>query len=210
MPSINLPYGNNSFDSNRLKEHIRRTGRDYIIQGQKICRRIDHPKPNSLDCWLRDNYASNPDTKQAVNEVISDLVNTGDFVKEDFHCPDSHRRCKGIRIAEGEKASSLFTGYPKLRAPDELYVKEMNYSHFQHRHNFAVWCAARAVQRGFVKTPVLKEAIEKSGIVEFVRKNENKKIPQEKFDKFHGEWCDSIIKTWENMNVKGSSYPLCQ
>ena len=104
MASINLPYGNNSFDSNRLKEHIRTTGRNYIIQGQKACRRIDHPKPNSLDCWLRDNYARNPDTKQAVNEVIADLVNTGDFAEGEFYCPDSGRSCKGVRIIKRENA----------------------------------------------------------------------------------------------------------
>jgi hypothetical protein len=62
------------------------------------CRRAVHPKPNSLDCWLRDNYANNPDTKQAVNEVIDDLVNTGEFQQGYFICPDSRRRCKGIRI----------------------------------------------------------------------------------------------------------------
>ena len=104
MPSINLLYGDNSFDSNSLKEHIRTTGRNYIIQGQKACRRIDHPKPTSLDCWLRDNYARSPDTKQAVNEVIADLVNTGDFAEGDFYCPDSGRRCKGVRIIERENA----------------------------------------------------------------------------------------------------------
>ena len=104
MPSINLPYGNNSFDSNSLKEHIRTTHRNYIIQSQKACRRIDHPKPNSLDCWLRDNYARNPDTKQAVNEVMADLINTRDFAEGEFYCPDSGRRCKGVRIIERENA----------------------------------------------------------------------------------------------------------
>ena len=104
MPSINLPYGNNSFDSNSLKEHIRTTSRNYIIQGQKACRRIDHRKPSSLDCWLRDNCARNPDTKQAVNEVIADLVNTGDFTEGDFYCPDSGRRCKRVRIIEASES----------------------------------------------------------------------------------------------------------
>ena len=60
----------------------------------------------------------------------------------------------------------------------------MNYSHFQHRHNFAVWCAARAVQRKFAKTPFLKEALEKSGVVEFIRQNEDKTISQEDFEIF--------------------------
>ena len=100
MPEIALPYGNNSFNSEELKECIRGTGRDYIIQGQVKCRREIHPKPNSLDCWLRDNYAQNPDTKQAVNEVILALVNTGEFEEGRFICPDSGERCKGIRIVD--------------------------------------------------------------------------------------------------------------
>ncbi|MCX5804322.1 MAG: hypothetical protein NTU69_12480 [Proteobacteria bacterium] len=98
MPIINLPYGNNSFNSDNLKEYIRRTGRDYIIQGQTNRRRIYHPKPHSLDCWLRDNYAQYPDTKQAVNKVITALVNTGEFEEGHFICPDSGRRGKGIKI----------------------------------------------------------------------------------------------------------------
>ena len=98
MSLINLPYGNNTFDSNDLKDYIRRAGKNYIIQGQENCKRMNHPKPNSLDCWLRDNYAQNPDTKQAINEVIADLVNTGESEEGQFICPDSGRRCKGIKI----------------------------------------------------------------------------------------------------------------
>lgn len=100
LPMIVLPYGNNSFNPNDLKECVRRSGRNYIIQGQVACRRANHPKPSSLDCWLRDNYAQNPDTKQAVNEVIRALVNTGEFAEGEFICPDSGTRCKGIRIVE--------------------------------------------------------------------------------------------------------------
>ena len=100
MPMIELPYGDNEFDSDDLKAHIRTIGRDYIIQGQKACSRADHLKPRSLDCWLRDNYAKNPDTKQAVNKVMIALVKTGDFEEGNFICPDSGQRCKGIRILE--------------------------------------------------------------------------------------------------------------
>ena len=39
-----------------------------------------------------------PDTKQAVNEVIQQLVATGDFEEGCFLCPDSGRMCKGIRL----------------------------------------------------------------------------------------------------------------
>lgn len=100
MRMILLPYGNNEFNSEELKEYIRRTGRNYIIQGQQACRREFHSKPSSLDCWLRDNYSQYPDTKQAVNKVISDLIETGKFEEGKFICPDSKRMCKGIRIVE--------------------------------------------------------------------------------------------------------------
>ena len=102
MARINLPYGDSAFDSDDLKEYIKRSGKNFIIQGQKACSRIDHPKPHSLDCWLRDNYAHNPNTKQAVNEVITDLINTGDFAEGNFPCPVSGKNCKGIRIKEKE------------------------------------------------------------------------------------------------------------
>jgi hypothetical protein len=99
MPMINLPYGGTSFNSDDLKKYIKSTGRNYIIQGQTACARDKHPKPNSLDYWLRgkcDNYLIN--TKQAVNEVITALEETGEFEKGNFICPDSGNRCKGIKI----------------------------------------------------------------------------------------------------------------
>jgi hypothetical protein len=82
----------------------------------------------------------------------------------------------------------------------------MTYSHFQHRHNFAVWCAARAVQRKFAKTPILKKALEKCGVSAFVQENGGKGIPQAKFDELHEQWCKAILKTWEQEDVKGASY----
>jgi hypothetical protein len=98
MPQIILPYGNNSFDSNNLIEHIRQSGRNYIIQGQQACNLDDHTKPRCLDYWLRTNYSQRPDTKQAVNEVIEQLVETGDFVEGRYICPDSGSMCKGLQL----------------------------------------------------------------------------------------------------------------
>ena len=98
MATIDLPYGDNTFDSDDLKAHIKSTGRYYIIQGQTACSRAEHPKPKSLDCWLRDNYARKPDTKQAVNVVIKSLLETGDFKEGKYKCPDSGKKCKGIEV----------------------------------------------------------------------------------------------------------------
>jgi len=98
MPIINLPYGNNNFNTDDLKNYIISSGRNYIIQGQINCKRSEHTKPSSLDCWLRDNYVDHPDTRQAVNEVIYALINTREFEEGNFPCPDSGRSCRGIKI----------------------------------------------------------------------------------------------------------------
>ena len=105
MPLIRLPYGDATFDSDDLVEYIRQSGRDYIVQGQVICTRENHPKPSSLDVWLRDNYSKKPDVKQASNDVMEALVSTGDFEEGKFICPDSetNTRCKGLRIVQTEK-----------------------------------------------------------------------------------------------------------
>lgn len=92
--------GKSLFDGSigRLVEHLKSLGRDYIIQGQVNCKLSDHPKPHSLDVWLRKNTSGNHDTKQALNEVIDELVSSGRFEEGRFICPDSGRVCKGIRL----------------------------------------------------------------------------------------------------------------
>lgn len=100
MAKIYLPYGNNTFDTEDLIHHIHLSRRDYIIQGQQACSLSKHTKPQSLDYWLRSNYAKQPDTKQAVNELIEQLVATKDFEMGKFVCPDTGRECDGIRVIE--------------------------------------------------------------------------------------------------------------
>ena len=98
---ISLPYGGKDagFDTNDLVSHIRGSGISYIIQGQQNCTIAKHTKPSSLDVWLRKNYANNPDTKQATNQVIASLVQTGLFREVRFRCPDSGRPgLKGIEL----------------------------------------------------------------------------------------------------------------
>ena len=88
-----------SFDARDLIDHIRRSGRTYIIQGQVVCVLSVHPKPSSLDVWIRENGApSNKNTKQADNDVIEQLVKTGLFREGKFKCPDSENSCKGIEV----------------------------------------------------------------------------------------------------------------
>lgn len=102
---IRLPFGGKRqyFDANNLVRYLIESGRNHIIQGQVNCRLSAHPKPNSLDVWLRRNFADNSDVKQAVNEVMSQLVSTGLFEEGTFLCPDSARMCKGIRLVHNTK-----------------------------------------------------------------------------------------------------------
>ena len=97
---IDLPYGGPGarFDAEELKIHIEQNDMGYIIQGQQACVLKDHTKPRSLDVWLR-RRCGKPDTKQAVNRVIEQLVRTGMFYEDKFRCPDSGRCTKGIAIA---------------------------------------------------------------------------------------------------------------
>ena len=99
-PIITLPHGakGEGFKVSDLIEHIKKSHRDYIIQGGRNIILADHPKPNSLDVWLRTNCTRRKDTKQATNGVIKSIIETGLFVEGKFDCPDSGRRCKGIQL----------------------------------------------------------------------------------------------------------------
>ena len=103
--SIELPHGGpeGRLFVDDLIQHIRESGRDYIIQGQTRCTLANHPKPNSLDVWLRRKCTARSDTKQAVNDVIDELVATRLFKVETLRCPDSGSFCKGIRLLESQR-----------------------------------------------------------------------------------------------------------
>lgn len=94
---INLSYGG-SFNEQALVKHIRKSRRNYIIQGQTACTYANHPKPDSLDYWIRQKrFANNRDTKQADNKVIAQLVATGLFQESSkLPCPKTGKLCKGL------------------------------------------------------------------------------------------------------------------
>lgn len=109
---IKLPHGgkNAQFDVKELVEYIKKSRRDYIIQGSQQCSLANHTKKYSLDYWLRSNYAASPDTKQAVKTVVDELVKTGLFEEaNDLRCPDSGRLCKGIRLTGENRSYRLKT-----------------------------------------------------------------------------------------------------
>jgi hypothetical protein len=99
MARISLPQSKpDTFTTDDLKNYIRTSGRNYIIQGQQQCTLNDHTKKLSLDYWLREKY--NHDQRQALNSVIGDLVATGEFEVGKFLCPNRGRMCKGIKIVK--------------------------------------------------------------------------------------------------------------
>jgi hypothetical protein len=57
---IKLPYGgkNAQFDVRELVAYIKKSGRDFIVQGSQQCGLTNHTKKHSLDYWLRSNYAA--------------------------------------------------------------------------------------------------------------------------------------------------------
>jgi len=102
---IELPYGapGESFSIDYLITYLQETRKDYIIQGQRNCCLKEHPKPNSLDAWLRKNFTSRQDTKQATNDLLQQIVKTGPFRQGWFTCPDSGRKCKGIELIKSPR-----------------------------------------------------------------------------------------------------------
>jgi hypothetical protein len=73
-----------------------------------------------------------------------------------------------------------------------------------HIHRFAIWAAARASQRGFTSVIVLRDALEQSGIVEFVLEPDALSVGAAQFRELHQEWCRSIVRFFERRNPRGN------
>ncbi|MCX5672538.1 MAG: hypothetical protein NTU94_14575 [Planctomycetota bacterium] len=83
-----------------------------------------------------------------------------------------------------------------------------SYSHLLHRHNFAVWAAARASQRrwGSAKTALIKTAVEASGLPETVADTASWPADKEAFDTFHRHHCHRIMQRLEADGVQTVTY----
>lgn len=76
------------------------------------------------------------------------------------------------------------------------------YNFGQHRHNYAVWTAARAVQRKFTTTANIKWAIERSALRQF--SEETGECTEENFEIFHQSCAKEIIDSLEEKGIKTS------
>ncbi len=80
-----------------------------------------------------------------------------------------------------------------IPAPTIDQARLADYDIDEHRHRYACWTAARAVQRGYsVKTPQMIEAIENSGLQKAVSNLHTGAISAEEFDKFHREVANKL------------------
>lgn len=100
---IDLPHGGGArFNEHDLVDFVLafEPPRNYIIIGASHVTLARYQKKDTLDYWLR-GRSRRRDTTQAVESVIDALVSTGLFVdEENLLCPESHRRCRGLRLSE--------------------------------------------------------------------------------------------------------------
>lgn len=77
-------------------------------------------------------------------------------------------------------------------------MTNIEYDINEHTHRYAVWTAARAVQRSFTTTFKIKNAIEKSGLRYLV--TNSSWVTQDDFDEFHKKCAGDIIEAFKNNN----------
>jgi hypothetical protein len=78
------------------------------------------------------------------------------------------------------------------------------YTFNQHRHNYSVWTAARAVQRAFTSTANIRRAIEDSSLRRFSETESD--ISEDEFEAFHRKCSNEIITSLISQSVKNVSY----
>jgi hypothetical protein len=99
MNIITLPYANNAqFNCSDLIIHFRKKTINYMIIGSTQVALKNHPKPNSLDVWIRNHpsVVGYENTCQAVNKVISQIIKHNSFSLGLRKCPKSNRICKAL------------------------------------------------------------------------------------------------------------------
>ncbi len=82
----------------------------------------------------------------------------------------------------------------------------MPYDHFEHRHRFAVWAAARATQRAFTSVENLRDALKSTHLPAFLRSPASLDTDAESFDTHHQEWCNAIVSFLSGRQIKGATF----
>jgi hypothetical protein len=105
MEEIILPHANNAaVPIQDLINHFRNNNLNYIIIGSTQVVLNVHPKPKSLDVWLRQNHCppGYENTCQSVNNVINQLIKHKSFSLGLRKCPESKRICKALVFCDNK------------------------------------------------------------------------------------------------------------
>lgn len=78
----------------------------------------------------------------------------------------------------------------------------MEYNFNEHKHRYAVWTAARAVQRSFAKTTDIINVINYAELRQFSESGSS--ITQSEYDAKQKEWCGKIIDHFSKLNKPSS------
>ncbi|WP_396168331.1 hypothetical protein [Flavobacterium sp.] len=99
MEQIILPHANNkTIPIQDLIAHFKESKIEYMIIGSNKVILSLHPKPKSLDVWIRThkNVIGHANTCQSVNNVVSQLIKNKSFSLGLRKCPKSKRICKSL------------------------------------------------------------------------------------------------------------------
>ncbi|MGI9192088.1 MAG: hypothetical protein ACR2IL_08185 [Chitinophagaceae bacterium] len=77
-----------------------------------------------------------------------------------------------------------------------------NYNITAHIHQFAVWTAARAVQRNFTTTENIKKVIEKTQLYDLI---DNPEIAYDNYELFHDKCAKKIITSFNKLKDKNGN-----
>lgn len=106
MEEIILPHANNAtIPIADLITHFRENNLNYMIIGSTQVVLNVHPKPKSLDVWIRNhnNVQGYSNTCQSVNKVITQLIKHKSFSLGLRKCPKSNRMCKALVFCKNVK-----------------------------------------------------------------------------------------------------------
>lgn len=78
----------------------------------------------------------------------------------------------------------------------------MPYDFHEHKHRYAVWTAARAVQRSFTSTFNISRALEATSLPQFCVSAGS--LNQEEFDQQQEQWCNQLIQALSNLGIPTS------
>jgi hypothetical protein len=75
-----------------------------------------------------------------------------------------------------------------------------------HKHNFAVWAAARAVQRHFTKTEKIRDALNTLNIQKEISLVQSGEMGAKDYDVWHSKICKNLIMNFKKLGIQNVTY----